>query len=199
VGQPCGHAADTAGGLGRKLGELRAANPDGLVMAEPTPTAPMAATPMWATTAARPAFLYFGEMPPHGIPPLARVVRVGDRAWPLSGVSCLWRLPSELDRRRASQTRGPDGGDHPRRGRSRRIVDPRAAGFSAIRRLASLPDLASPSARPELHDRNALGDQALFLDSSSVGRSAPTPPFSKVSRAVASAASAASRPWARAW
>jgi hypothetical protein len=23
-------------------------------------------------------------MPPHGIPPLARVVRVGDRAWPLT-------------------------------------------------------------------------------------------------------------------
>ena len=24
------------------------------------------------------------ELPPHGIPPLARVVRVGDRAWPVS-------------------------------------------------------------------------------------------------------------------
>ena len=34
-------------------------------------------------TASRP-FLYGGEDPPHGIAPLARVVRVGNRAWPLS-------------------------------------------------------------------------------------------------------------------
>ncbi|MGR3717795.1 MAG: DUF3179 domain-containing (seleno)protein, partial [Thermohalobaculum sp.] len=29
-------------------------------------------------------FLYRGEMPPHGIDPVARVVRVGNRAWPLT-------------------------------------------------------------------------------------------------------------------
>jgi hypothetical protein len=34
-------------------------------------------------TTSRP-FLYSGEMPPHGIDPVARVVRVGDRAWPLT-------------------------------------------------------------------------------------------------------------------
>ncbi|MGV6840299.1 MAG: DUF3179 domain-containing (seleno)protein, partial [Planktomarina sp.] len=34
-------------------------------------------------SSARP-FLYNGEMPPHGIHPLARVVRVGDQAWPLA-------------------------------------------------------------------------------------------------------------------
>ena len=28
-------------------------------------------------------FLYSGETPPHGIEPLARVVRVGARAWPM--------------------------------------------------------------------------------------------------------------------
>jgi len=32
-------------------------------------------------------FLYSGEMPPHDIPALARVVRVGDRAWPVSRLS----------------------------------------------------------------------------------------------------------------
>ena len=34
-------------------------------------------------SSARP-FLFNGEFPPHGIEPLARVVRVEDRAWPLS-------------------------------------------------------------------------------------------------------------------
>ena len=29
-------------------------------------------------------FLYNGENPPHDIPPLVRVVRVGERAWPLT-------------------------------------------------------------------------------------------------------------------
>jgi len=32
-------------------------------------------------------FLYSGEMPPHDIPALARVVRVGDQAWPLTRLS----------------------------------------------------------------------------------------------------------------
>jgi len=32
-------------------------------------------------------FLYQGEMPPHGIDPVARVVRVADRAWPLVRLS----------------------------------------------------------------------------------------------------------------
>ena len=47
-------------------------------------------------------FLYRGELPPHGIAPLARVVRVGDRAWTLerlraeetvseAGVTLSWR------------------------------------------------------------------------------------------------------------
>jgi len=37
-------------------------------------------------SSARP-FLYSGEMPPHDIPPLARVVRVGDAAWPMTRIS----------------------------------------------------------------------------------------------------------------
>ena len=31
--------------------------------------------------------MFNGEFPPHGIEPLARLVRVGDRAWPLSRFS----------------------------------------------------------------------------------------------------------------
>ena len=63
-------------------------------------------------------FLYNGEMPPHGIPPLMRVVRVGDRAWPMSrfdtqqkiseaGVTLTWSKgqASALDASRIDQGR----------------------------------------------------------------------------------------------
>ncbi len=61
-----------------------ARNPGGLVMAQPEG--------YWRNYGANPyagydsgvPFLYRGEMPPHGIDPVARVVRVGDRAWPLT-------------------------------------------------------------------------------------------------------------------
>ncbi len=43
-------------------------------------------------------FLYNGEMPPHGIPALARVVRVGDRAWPVE------RLREEVELTEAGVT-----------------------------------------------------------------------------------------------
>ncbi len=63
--------------------EFSTRNPDGLVMAQPASSRPYGRNPYVAyDTAARP-FLYNGEMPPHGIPPAARVVRVGERAWPL--------------------------------------------------------------------------------------------------------------------
>ena len=62
----------------------RKRNPDGLVMAQPGG--------YWRDYGANPyagydsgaPFLYRGEMPPHGIDPVARVVRVGNRAWPLT-------------------------------------------------------------------------------------------------------------------
>lgn len=67
--------------------EFKARNPDGLVMAEPGFNRDYGRNPYRGyDTAARP-FLYNGEMPPHGIAPLARVVRVGDRAWPLARLS----------------------------------------------------------------------------------------------------------------
>jgi hypothetical protein len=61
-----------------------AANPDGLVMAEPGANRPYGRNPYVGYDSSAQPFLFFGEMPPHGIPPLARVVRVGDRAWPLT-------------------------------------------------------------------------------------------------------------------
>ncbi len=59
-------------------------NPDGLVMAEPTGhRRAYGQNPYVGYDTSPQPFLYRGEDPPHGIPPLARVVRVGDRAWPL--------------------------------------------------------------------------------------------------------------------
>ncbi|MFY0596061.1 MAG: DUF3179 domain-containing protein [Cognatishimia sp.] len=59
-------------------------NPDGLVMDEPRFNRAYGSNPYRGYDSSRRPFLYNGEMPPHGIEPLLRVVRVGDRAWPLS-------------------------------------------------------------------------------------------------------------------
>jgi hypothetical protein len=61
-----------------------ARNPDGLVMAEPSGyRREYGANPYAGYDSGKP-FLYQGEMPPHGIDPVARVVRVGNIAWPLA-------------------------------------------------------------------------------------------------------------------
>ncbi|CUX80406.1 MAG: Protein of unknown function (DUF3179) [Roseibaca calidilacus] len=60
-----------------------AAYPDGLVMDEPPAPRRYGANPYAAYDTSDRPFMYRGEDPPHGIHPLARVVRVGDRAWPL--------------------------------------------------------------------------------------------------------------------
>jgi hypothetical protein len=63
-------------------------NPDGLVMAQPTGFArDYGANPYVRYDSSDRPFLYNGEMPPHGIGPLERVVRVGDRAWPMVRLS----------------------------------------------------------------------------------------------------------------
>ncbi|WP_288928648.1 DUF3179 domain-containing protein [uncultured Maritimibacter sp.] len=62
-----------------------ARNPDGLVMAEPEHRRPYGQNPYAGyDDRARPYPFFTGEMPPHDIPALARVVRVGERAWPMS-------------------------------------------------------------------------------------------------------------------
>lgn len=77
-------------------------NPDGLVMAQPSYSRDYGANPYVQYDGLYRPFLYSGELPPHDIPALARVVRVGDRAWPLArlaeaaeiteaGVTLTWR------------------------------------------------------------------------------------------------------------
>lgn len=59
-------------------------NPDGLVMQQPSFNRNYGANPYVRYDSSNRPFLYSGEMPPHDIPALARVVRVGDQAWPLT-------------------------------------------------------------------------------------------------------------------
>ncbi|MFT7597082.1 MAG: hypothetical protein ACI8R4_004426 [Paracoccaceae bacterium] len=63
---------------------FKARNPDGLVMAEPDYNRSYGRTPYQGYDSLTRPFLYNGENPPHGIPPLMRVVRVGNRAWPMT-------------------------------------------------------------------------------------------------------------------
>ena len=63
--------------------EYRARNPDGLVMDQPKASRPYGRNPYVGYDGSFRPFLYSGENPPHDILPLSRVVRVGDRAWPL--------------------------------------------------------------------------------------------------------------------
>ncbi len=66
------------------FGQFKARNPGGAVMAEPASNRPYGRNPYRNYDSSTRPFLYSGEMPPHDIPALARVVRVGDRAWPVS-------------------------------------------------------------------------------------------------------------------
>lgn len=82
--------------------EFKAAHPQGLVMAEPTYPRDYGRNPYRGYDSLTRPFLYSGDPPPHGIPALERVVRVGNRAWPLTrlaeaeqvteaGVTIRWR------------------------------------------------------------------------------------------------------------
>ncbi|MCA0871963.1 DUF3179 domain-containing protein [Seohaeicola saemankumensis] len=64
--------------------EFRDRRPGGLVMDQPDFPRRYGTNPYRSYDSAARPFLYSGENPPHGIAPLARVVRVGDRAWPLT-------------------------------------------------------------------------------------------------------------------
>ena len=64
--------------------EFKARNPKGLVMAEPAYNRDYGRNPYQGYDTSKRPFLYSGENPPHGISPVARVVRVGDKAWPMT-------------------------------------------------------------------------------------------------------------------
>lgn len=65
--------------------EFARRNPDGLVMEQPRANRSYGRNPYAGYDSRdRPYDFFTGEAPPHGIPSLARVVRVGDRAWPVA-------------------------------------------------------------------------------------------------------------------
>ena len=97
---------------------FRSRNPDGLVMDEPGWPRQYGTNPYRNYDSSSRPFLYSGELPPHGVPALMRVVRVGDRAWPMerlraagalteAGVSITWAAgkASALDAARMEQGR----------------------------------------------------------------------------------------------
>ncbi|MEQ9038714.1 MAG: DUF3179 domain-containing protein [Silicimonas sp.] len=63
--------------------EFRDRNPDALVMDQPSWPRQYGRNPYVGYDSSTRPFLYNGEMPPHDIPALMRVVRVGDQAWTL--------------------------------------------------------------------------------------------------------------------
>lgn len=67
-------------------GEFVARHPDGLVMDEPNWPRRYGSNPYVRYDSSQRPFLYNGEMPPHDIPALARVIRVGDAAWPMERI-----------------------------------------------------------------------------------------------------------------
>jgi hypothetical protein len=75
--------------------EFRARNPDGLVMDQPDWPRSYGQNPYVNYDSSFRPFLYSGELPPHGIDALARVVRVGARAWPLTRLSSLGTLTEQ--------------------------------------------------------------------------------------------------------
>lgn len=66
--------------------QFRARHPSGLVMLEPGFSRSYGMNPYEGYDSLAQPFLFSGENPPHDIAPLARVVRVGSRAWPLARI-----------------------------------------------------------------------------------------------------------------
>lgn len=64
--------------------QFKARNPQGLVMDQPDFPRAYGRNPYVSYDSSARPFLYNGELPPHGIAPLMRVVRVGKRAWPMA-------------------------------------------------------------------------------------------------------------------
>lgn len=64
--------------------EFKARNPQGQVMDQPAFGRTYGRNPYVSYDSSTRPFLYSGELPPHDIPALTRVVRIGAQAWPLT-------------------------------------------------------------------------------------------------------------------
>ena len=119
VGQQVGNTLTKVVSWTESMAEFAERNPDGVVMAEPKDYSRRYGQNPYDgyDSAARP-FLYSGDPPPHGIEPLSRVLRVGNKAWPLerlrnvevleeAGYRIVWRagMASALDNREIAKGR----------------------------------------------------------------------------------------------
>ncbi len=86
VGDLTGTRLRTLPGWMESWQAFRTRNPGGLVMDQPAQSRDYGRNPYAGYDSLKRPFLYNGAPPPHGIAPLARVVRVGNRAWPLMRV-----------------------------------------------------------------------------------------------------------------
>jgi Protein of unknown function (DUF3179) len=74
------------------LAIFRERNPDGLIMDEPDWRRAYGRNPYKGYDGLYRPFLYSGELPPFDIPALSRVIRVGERAWPLQRLADLGEI-----------------------------------------------------------------------------------------------------------
>lgn len=95
VGEMTGVELDLLPSWMESFAQFRTRNPDGVVMAEPAWSRPYGRNPYVGYDSSVRPFLYSGDPPPHGVPALMRVVRVGARAWPMD------RLAAEEEIREA--------------------------------------------------------------------------------------------------
>ena len=77
--------------------EFKARNPDGFVVAQTATNRDYGRNPYTGYDSLQRPFLYSGEEPPHNIPSLARVVRLGAQAWPVTrlredGITLTWSV-----------------------------------------------------------------------------------------------------------
>jgi len=86
VGEMTGVRLETLPGWMESWDQFRSRNPEGLVMAEPDFDRSYGRNPYHGYDTSPRPFYYYGDDPPHGIPPLERVVRVGDRTWPITRI-----------------------------------------------------------------------------------------------------------------
>ena len=123
VGQFTGAQPTPVASWMESIGQFRTRNPNGLIMAQPDFPHAFGRNPYVGYDGSTHPFLYSGELPPHDIPALARVVWVGPRAWPLSrlrehgalseaGVSLTWQAGPSSALDAAQIAKGPDVGSN---------------------------------------------------------------------------------------
>lgn len=118
VGKYLGTELTTLPAWMESYAEFSTRNPNGLLMQEPKSRRAYGSNPYAGYDRSARPFLYNGEMPPHGIEPLARIIRVGKSAWLLDrlrqnpeitedGVRITWKTgqASALDTRKISEGR----------------------------------------------------------------------------------------------